>query len=113
MTPPKQARHSGYYEAIIQLRPATEAIIRFINNQCKKRGEAISKIAEQKNGLDLYITSQRLARTLGPKMKRAFGGELLITRKLHSKDRLSSVTLYRATVLFKPRIKQESKEQPL
>jgi len=98
-------RHAEYYEAVIQLRPATEEIIRFIKNQCKKRGEAITKVVELKTGFDLYITSQKLARTMAPKLKKAFGGEVKVTKKIHTKDRQTSKSLYRATVLFRPESK--------
>lgn len=100
------SRHPGYYEAIIQLRPPTDEIISFIRNQCRKKGEAITRVVEVGHeGLDLYITSQKLARTLGPKLKKVFGGELKMTRKIFGKNRQSSKTLYRATVLFRPKAK--------
>ncbi|MBU1103947.1 MAG: 60S ribosomal export protein NMD3 [Nanoarchaeota archaeon] len=98
-------RHVDYYEAIIQLRPPTEEIIAFIKNQCKKRKEAITKIVTLKTGIDLYITSQKFARTLGAKLKRNFGGELKITKKIHTKDRQTSKDIYRATILFRPKSK--------
>lgn len=99
----KQERHANYFEAIIQLRPPTDEIVSFIINQCKKKGEAITRVEEIPAGIDLYITSQKFARSLGPKLKRVFGGELKITKKVFGQDRLKSKTLYRATVLFRPR----------
>lgn len=97
-------RHAGYYEAIIQLRPATFEIVTFIKSQCRKKKEAVTKTAKLKTGMDLYITSQKFARSLGPKLKKQFGGELKITKKVHSKDRQTSKTIYRATILFRPEI---------
>ncbi len=98
-------RHPNYYEAIIQLRPATEEVVAFIRNQCKKRGEAITRVVELKTGIDLYITSQKVARSIGPRLKKNFGGELKITRKIHTRDRQTSKDLYRATILFRHKSK--------
>lgn len=104
----KKDRHADYYEAIIQLRPPTQEIVSFIRNQCKKRGEAITKILILDTGIDLYITSQKFARSLGPKLKRTFVGELTNSRKLYSKDRMSSKQIYRATILFRPKLKEQA-----
>lgn len=93
----------GYFEAIIQLRPETEEIIRFINSQIKKAGNVrIQKIVKDKNGTDFYITSQRFARVLGNKMKKSFKGELKTSRLLFSFDRQTSKRIYRVTILFRP-----------
>lgn len=101
----KEERHANYYEAIIQLRPPTDEIVSFIRNQCKKKHEAITRTEKLKTGVDLYITSQKFARSLGPKLKKNFGGELKITKKAHTQDRLTSKSLYRATILFRPKSK--------
>ena len=106
--------HVNYFEAIIQLRPPTEEIVAFIRNQCRKKGNvAISRVEELRTGIDLYITSQKFARALGPKLKKAFGGEVKITRKIHTRDKMTNRELYRATILFRPKIKEETKEEPL
>jgi len=94
--------HAEYYEAIIQLRPSTEELLRFIERSISERKDVfISKILPSKNGVDIYISSQRFARSLGQKLKRRFKGELKITRSLYSRDRMSGKLLYRATVLFR------------
>ena len=73
-----------YYEAKIQLRPASEKILDFVNNQIKERkGVFISKIDKLKTGVDIYISDQRFAQALGKKLKKVFGGELKLSRKLH------------------------------
>lgn len=95
--------HFNYYEAVIQLRPETEEIMIFLRSQIRKRNDVkITKITKVKNGLDVYITSQRFARALAKKMKRTFKGELKLTYSLHTRDRQTSRDKYRATVLFRP-----------
>ena len=75
----------------------------------KKRSEAVfvTRIEEQKTGIDIYLTSQKFARSLGPKMKKRFRGwELKMTRKIHTRDKLKSRNVYRATILMK-KLKKE------
>ncbi len=97
-------RHPEYYEAILQLRPATDEVIDFIRELIIKRDDVkISKVVELKTGIDVYLTNQRFARsTLGPMLKRKFKkGKLTVTRSLHSRNRLTNKLVYRATVLFR------------
>lgn len=97
--------HANYYEAIIQLRPYTDEVVRFIRDQINKReGVFITKEQTLKTGIDFYVTSQRFATALGKKLKDNFKGELKITRSLHTQDRQTSKKVYRVTILF--RLKQ-------
>ncbi|RME55066.1 hypothetical protein D6777_01810 [Candidatus Woesearchaeota archaeon] len=91
-----------YFEAVIQLRPYNEEVMRFIENQVKKQDKVfISRVEKLKTGVDIYISSQRFARTLGQKLKRSFKGELKITKTLFGRDKLKSKDIYRGTVLFR------------
>ena len=94
-----------YFEAIIQLRPYDDEVFDFIENDIKRmRSDTIfiSKVEELKTGVDIYISSQRYARSLGQKMQRAFRDwTVLITKKFQTASRLQSKDLYRATVLFR------------
>lgn len=101
-------KHAEYYEAVIQLRPMTEEIMRFINNRLKERPKIfISKIKHVKTGVDIYISSQNYARAIGKKLKKAFKGDLKITRTLHTMDRMSGKQIYRGTILFRLKPKEE------
>lgn len=94
--------HKDYYEAIIQIRPKDEEILNFVDNQIKKRKNVfISKIVEKRFGVDVYISDQRFARSLGKKLKDKFKGELKTSRKLHTRDKMKSKNVYRVTVCFR------------
>jgi NMD protein affecting ribosome stability and mRNA decay len=93
--------NQSYYEAIIQLRPADEKVVDFVRSQIKERGAFISKIEELKTGVDIYVSDQRFARALSKKLKVRFGGEVKLTRKLHTVSKSSGNPLYRVTVLFR------------
>ncbi len=92
-----------YWEAKIQLRPAKREVVDYIRKQIDKRGNiTISRVEELKTGLDFYISSQRFARALGKKLKKAFSGELKMTRKLFTEKK--GKKLYRVTVLFRSKV---------
>ncbi len=96
-------KHAGYYEAILQLRPATAPILTFISEELHKRPDVfISKEVEHKYGMDFYISSNEFTKSLGQKLKRKFkNNELILSRALYSKNKMTSKLLYRVTVLFR------------
>lgn len=99
----KITKHENYFEAVIQIRDPTDELINLINNQLKKNPDVfISNVFAQKDGFDIYISSQRFARNLGNKMKRAFrDSELKMTRSIYSRNRQTSKDIYRVTVMFR------------
>lgn len=110
-------KHAEYFEAIIQLRSAIgetlrlDEILRFIHNRVKARPKVfISKIKKLDTGFDIYISSQSYARAIGKKLKKSFNGDLKITRTLHTMDRMTSKLVYRGTILFRLKPKEEAEE---
>ena len=92
----------SYYEAIMQIRPGDKKVLEYINKQIEKRENVfISKIEELKTGVDLYLSDQRFARALGKRLKKVFGGEVKLSRKLHTVSKKTGKILYRVTVLFR------------
>ena len=111
MSKSTRSTNPKYFEAIIQLRPYTQELFDFIEAEIIRKHNPhffISNIEELKTGVDIYFSSQKYARTLGQLLKRKFPqGELLITMKMHTRDRMSSKELSRATVLFRLKTKRE------
>lgn len=94
----------GYYEAIMQLRPADDRILDYIFKEIENRNNVfISKRVDIKTGIDLYITSYRFAVSLARNMKKKFGGTIKISKQLYSQHRLTSKLIYRVTILYKPK----------
>ena len=96
-------KRPDYYEAIIQIRPYSEEVLDFINELMRGRPDVfVSKAIRLKTGVDLYFSSQRYARnTLGPQLRKKFGGELTVTRTIFGRNHMSSRVIYRATILFR------------
>ena len=96
--------HADYFQAIIQLRPADERMIDYVEKQVEKNDKVwISQKVFLKTGVDYYLSSNRFARQIGKKLKKAFNGELRESTKLFSRDRQSSKDLHRVTVCFRLR----------
>lgn len=91
-----------YYESILQLRPYDKKILNYVKKRVEKRKDVfISKEVKLKKGIDLYLTSNKFALILGKKLKKAFKGEVKISRKLFSRNKLTSKRLWRVTVCFR------------
>ena len=104
------SRHVGYFEAILQLRPKDEALYKFVLDRiAERKNVTIAKEVSLKTGVDLYLSDQRFARALGKKLKRQFKGKLILSRKLHTRNRQTSKDVYRVTVCF--RLDEERKDQ--
>lgn len=91
-----------YYEGILQLRNPNEEAINFIRNQFRNNPKVwIAKEEKLKTGIDYHISSNRFLLQLGKKLKKSFKGELKISRRLHTRNRMTSKNVYRVTVLFR------------
>jgi NMD protein affecting ribosome stability and mRNA decay len=97
-------RSDNYWEAKIQLRPFRDDVFDYIEKQIAKTNHEVelTRIEELKEGIDIYMTSQKFARTLGPKLRKRFPkGTLKMTKSIHTRDKLRSRNVYRATILFR------------
>lgn len=99
----KKEMHTQYYEAILQIRPASRDVLDFVCRLVSSRNDTrIADIRELKSGYDVYLTNQRFSRgALARALKKRFKGRILITKKIYGVDRQTSKTLYRATILFR------------
>jgi nonsense-mediated mRNA decay protein 3 len=98
----KTTRRAEYYEAILQLRNPTEEAVNCVLNAIEKRKDMrVAKVIEMKNGMDLYLSSQKFAHQIGKVLKKSYKGQLIESKKLYGQDRQSSRILYRRTVLFR------------
>lgn len=94
-----EGKHAEYYEAILQLRNISPEVVDFTEEEISNLGLSVSKVVELKTGSDYYLSDNNLTKMLGKRLQEKFGGELLITAKLHTKKK--DKNLYRLTVLFR------------
>lgn len=94
--------HKDYYEGVLQLRNPNEKVIEFIRKALSEEKTVfITKETQVTDGIDLYFTSQRFLQCMGRMLKRHFPGELVLSPKIHTKNRQTSKDVYRVNVLFR------------
>lgn len=95
-------KHPQYYEAILQLRDCGEEFVSLVIGIIENAGRAaISKIQPERRGVDIYLSDQHYAQSLGKRLKTDHGGELLVTKKLYGRHSKHGKIVYRVTVLFR------------
>ena len=91
-----------YFEAKLQLRPKDQELIDYAKNLIdKNKNILISKEEEYKYGVDFITTSQKQTQNIARQLKRRFKGKITISRKLHSRNKLTSKKVWRVTVCFR------------
>ena len=97
-----EATDSNYYQGILQLRNIGNEVIEFAINEIKKDESAyVSQVKKVANGVDIYISQQKFLRSLGNRLQKRFGGQIVVSRRLHTRSKLTSRDLYRVSVLFR------------
>ncbi len=97
-----EQKHAEYFEGVLQLRNPSDEVLRFIRAQVSsKPGVFISKEKRIGDGIDFYMSSQHFLQNLGKKLKKRFTGELKVSRKLFTRNNLTSRDVYRVNVLFR------------
>lgn len=93
---------SNYFEGILQLRNANDDILNFaIRSIEKKENTNIANIKKVTNGFDIYMAPQTFLRSLGNSLQKKFGGQLVISKRLHTQNKLTSKQVYRVNALFR------------
>ncbi len=93
--------HFNYFEAIIQIRPLDKEVYEYVRKQIAKTDAFISKEIVLKTGVDIYISSHKLAKQIGRRLMRSFKGELKVSHLHYGMDKETSKNIYRATVFFR------------
>ena len=95
-------RPKTYFEGVLQLRNPTPAIIDFVADEVEKTPSVwIAKTKKLKNGIDLFLSSNKFLADIARKLKDNFTGEILRSNTLFSEDKQTSKVLYRGCYLFR------------
>lgn len=91
-----------YFEGTLQLRDVTEEVYQWVYDTIEREGKChVAKEDTLKNGYDIYLSSNHYMQALGKRLKRKFNGELVVSRRLHTVDKMTMQPVYRVTVLFR------------
>ena len=98
---------SQYFEGAIHLRNVKDSfrpMIKQTLENAREKGMFVTKESHGKDWMDLKITDQRVARTVGQKLQEHYGGELKVDAKHFSEDKQSGKIIYRSdiTLIFFP-----------
>lgn len=91
-----------YFTAKLQLRQPPAAVLDYIQNYLAplaEKGVAVNKVEDTPRGPDLYLTHKAVARQLGEKLIRKYGGTMKSSEQLFSRDKQTGKNLYRLNVL--------------
>jgi NMD protein affecting ribosome stability and mRNA decay len=100
----KQAinKNPQYFEGVLQIRNAPQEVYDFIADEIGKKGDVwIAKTRKQKNGDDLYVSSNKFLAEIAKKLDERFPGQMTKSKTLHTQDSLTSKDVFRGTVLFR------------
>ena len=98
----KMEVNKDYFEGILQMRNIGNEVVDFAIKEINKTGDVyVANLKKVTNGIDLYISRQKFLRSLGNKLQNQFGGQLIVSRKLHTRSRMTGRDLYRVNVLFR------------
>ena len=94
--------HKNYYEAILQVRPRSSHVEKFIEGALKDTDKArLVRKKSLKTGVDYYISSWKFALPLGNLLVRRFGGKVNLSRKIFGRSRKKGQVVYRSTIIYR------------
>lgn len=94
-----EGKHPNYYEAILQLRDVSSAVMDFVYAEIDRGRVHISKEEEAEKGVDIYLSDSNFTKALGRKLQEQFGGEHKSSASLFGQK--DGKEIYRLTVLFR------------
>lgn len=98
----KDIPNTQYFEGVLQIRAKSMKIIEFVENCIEKdKKTAISKISKVTGGYDYYLTNQKYLRNISNKLKESFNGEVVFSKKLFTRNKLTQKEVYRVNALFR------------
>ncbi len=100
--------NKNYFEGILQLRNIGNEVVEFALKEIEKNENTyVANTKKVTNGIDIYISPQKFLRSLGNKLQNRFGGQLIVSTKLHTRNKVTSRDVYRVNMLFRlPKFKK-------
>lgn len=96
-----EGKHPGYFQGILQLRNPSKKLKEFVDKEIKENNIYVAKTKNVKDGIDMHISSNKFLMKLGRKLKQEFSGDMKISKKLFSRDRMTQKEIWRMTLVFR------------
>jgi NMD protein affecting ribosome stability and mRNA decay len=95
-------KQGKYFEGTLQLRKVNDEVLDFAESYIESHNMFIAEKRKTEDGFDLDISDQRKLQTLGQALHKAFGGDLKVSVRQFTHNRLTSKQVYRVNVLYVP-----------
>lgn len=89
------------YQAKLQLRPDDKELLTFVKKLIREYKVTIVKEDKLKEGIDLYIDSNKFAVSLAKKFRNKYKVKPKVTRSLYTEDKQKGKRIHRLTVLLR------------
>lgn len=96
-----EGKHRGYFEGVLQLRNASKKLKDYVKKEMEENRVYVAKTAKAKDGIDMWVSSNKFLLSIAKKLKANFNGDMKISRKIYSRDRMTQKDIWRITVFFK------------
>lgn len=93
-------KQGKYFEGTLQLRNTNDEILDYVEDYIKKNNISIAEKNQRKNDYDLNLSDNRKLQNLAQNLKKNFGGNLKISIRQFTQDRLTSKQIYRVNALY-------------
>ena len=92
----------------MQLRNPNEVVLDFIKKKVHEHKDVfVSQRKEVTDGIDIFFSSRRFVYNLGHKLQKEFGGELKVSPRIFTRNKLTSKDVYRLEVYYRlPSVKK-------
>ncbi|MFC1741400.1 NMD3-related protein [Nanoarchaeota archaeon] len=92
-----------YFEGTLQLRNVGKDVVDYVRKDIVDNQVSVAKEIVKGKNVDMKLSSAKYLRALGKRLQQRFNGELTISSKLFTRNKMTSKEVHRVTVLFKIR----------
>ena len=91
---------SDYFEGTLQLRNCSKEVVCFVHQMMEVYQVSVADKRTYKNGVDYKVSSNKFLLRLHSELPKKFTGNIKLSRRLYTQDKLSGKNIYRLTLFF-------------
>lgn len=89
-----------YFEGTLQLRNCKDEVVDYVERHIIDAKVGVAKKTCYKNGFDYKLSSNKFLLKMNSELPKVFSGKCTLTRRIFTRDKLTSKDVYRLTLLF-------------